>query len=293
MEAMNCKACRIEIEESETRESLSAEARLHAETCLPCRTARDEHLSLRRLIGSLEAVAAPPDFDLRLRARLAATEGESNRRPAWLLLAPGSLTLAGVAASLVLAILAAVVYRQARLDQPGPTRPAVVSDQGSVRVKDSDAGREAVASNSNRTEGASSTGDPTAPQNHPSENLPATLGTNNRGPHILINRPFSPVARRDAVASGSGNRDINSYESGLSPTAPLITPPGVYNPVVDPERFIALPVRTSNRPVTFLLKGLDGTPHAVPLKLVTFGSEKLIEQNEATGAFTFDASDIW
>jgi hypothetical protein len=290
---MNCKACRIEIEESETRESLSAEARRHAETCLHCRAVRDAHLSLRRLIGSLEAVAAPPDFDLRLRARLASTEGESNRNRAWLQLAPGSLSLAGVAASIVLVILAAVVYRQARLNEPGTTRPAEVVDKGSVRVNDSNAGRAVVASNSNRTADAPSGGSSITAPNRPSENLPVIGGTNSSSPRVFRNRPFSPAARRDVVANGSGNRDVNSYDSALSIPPPLITPTAVYNPAVDPVPSIALPVRASAQPVTFFLKGLDGASHPVPLKLVTFGSEKLIEQNAANGALTFDASDIW
>ena len=80
---MNCQTCHHEIEELELGESLSDEASAHVGVCLPCGAFYNERLSLRRLVGSLEPVSAPPDFEFRLRARLAASGNSGNHHPFW------------------------------------------------------------------------------------------------------------------------------------------------------------------------------------------------------------------
>jgi hypothetical protein len=71
MNGKECRATRREIDESELNQQLSNQARAHVALCESCRNFRAERTSLRELVGSLEPVAAPGDFDLRLRARLA------------------------------------------------------------------------------------------------------------------------------------------------------------------------------------------------------------------------------
>ena len=291
MEAMNCQACRIEIEETETSQSLSVEARAHAETCLPCRAVRDEHRALRRLVGSLEAVSAPPDFDFRLRARLAGVGGEDHRRFTWRRFAPYA-SLVGITASLVLAVAAAVVYKQVWLGGPQATRQAGVVNKPPVNVETA---RTAATSNSNRSEETSATVNaPTAPYRSSEDSLgTGDEGSRRNSPRLLRSRIFSAAARRYAGASDSGNQVVNSYDSAVTPPPPLITPTAVNNPAVDPVPSIVLPVRSSAPPMLFFLKGWDGVSHSVSLKSVTFGSERLVDQNEGTGAFNSDASDIW
>ena len=72
---LNPKACRMvrrEIDESELNVRLSDQIQAHMASCPSCRAFRDERTRLRQLVGSLEPVTAPADFDLRLRARIAA-----------------------------------------------------------------------------------------------------------------------------------------------------------------------------------------------------------------------------
>ena len=291
MEAMNCQACRIEIEEAETSHSLSVEARAHAETCLPCRTVRDEHLALMRLVGSLEAVSAPPDFDFRLRARLASVEGEDHHWFTWRQFAP-YMSLVGVAALLVLAVAVAVLYRQAWLNGPEATRQAEVVNKAPVNIG---AEPTSATSNLNRTVESTATVNTPIPQDHLFERTLVTGGErdNRNSPRILKSRIFDAAARRDIVASDSGNGGVNSYDSAVHNPPPLITPTGVNNPAVDPVPSIVLPVRSSAQPMIFSLKGWDGASHSISLKTVTFGSEMLIDLNGSTGAITSDASDIW
>ena len=295
MEAMNCKACRIEIEESETGRSLSVEAHHHTETCLPCRALRDEHLALKQLVGSLEPVAAPSDFDLRLRARLAATSDRDQHRFAWLRLAPGGVfSLAGGAAiCLLLLMLAAVVYRQVSPTGSDNMRQNVVVSKEDVKTDGSQAGsKDTTQQTPNRTEDYLATGGSTGARNHSSEGYPAVGGATSSSPRMLRSRALSAAAKRDVVVA-SGAEEISSSDSAVYNPPPLITPTAVYNPAVDPVPSIALPVRSSAQPMTFFLKGWGGASRTVPLKLVTFGSERLVEQGEETRAGALDDSDIW
>lgn len=71
MRNMNCGNIRREIEEVGPDHLLSTSANDHIENCLECRTFSEDRLKLREMLSNLGAVAAPDDFDFRLRARLA------------------------------------------------------------------------------------------------------------------------------------------------------------------------------------------------------------------------------
>ena len=71
MRNMNCRNIRREIEVVGPVNLLSSSAKDHIENCLECRTFSEDRLKLREMLSSLGAVAAPDDFDFRLRARLA------------------------------------------------------------------------------------------------------------------------------------------------------------------------------------------------------------------------------
>jgi hypothetical protein len=116
-----CRATRREIDESELNQTLSQEARLHVAECASCRDFRAERTSLRELVGSLEPVAAPRDFDLRLRARLASERQSRARRPFIFGLVIG--TPAITAAALVLMLVVMVWLAQRNRNQA----PAVAS----------------------------------------------------------------------------------------------------------------------------------------------------------------------
>ncbi|MDQ6651403.1 MAG: hypothetical protein M3Y84_01530 [Acidobacteriota bacterium] len=68
---MNCRSVRREIDEAKPGNLLSSIANHHIENCFECETFADEHLKLQEIISSLGTVAAPEDFEFRLRARLA------------------------------------------------------------------------------------------------------------------------------------------------------------------------------------------------------------------------------
>ena len=71
MTANECKTIRRELDEADSNHQLSSKALEHLRGCAECRTFNSDQRALRGLIASLEPVAAPSDFDFRLRARLA------------------------------------------------------------------------------------------------------------------------------------------------------------------------------------------------------------------------------
>jgi hypothetical protein len=66
-----CRYTRREIDESDLHQALSDRALEHIQFCAACQTFRNERTRLRDLVGSLDQVTAPADFEFRLRARLA------------------------------------------------------------------------------------------------------------------------------------------------------------------------------------------------------------------------------
>jgi len=120
---MNCQKCKIEIEDRDMRrESLSDAAEAHMSACANCRVFGEERLALRRLVGGLEKVSAPADFDFRMRARMAAERSVAAPRAAWFNFSPAALSwpLAGCLALVVSASL----YFQPQRPDTTPTVPA-------------------------------------------------------------------------------------------------------------------------------------------------------------------------
>lgn len=71
MRVVNCKTVCREIEEADYEKNLTALTMGHLRDCERCHRFCDERRKLRQLVASLETVAAPPDFDLRIRSQLA------------------------------------------------------------------------------------------------------------------------------------------------------------------------------------------------------------------------------
>src|ERR1700736_5496648 len=74
MNAINCKPVRREIDDGNPDQQLSSETIQHLNLCSECRRFHEEQRALLELLASLEPASAPPDFDFRLRARLASQE---------------------------------------------------------------------------------------------------------------------------------------------------------------------------------------------------------------------------
>jgi hypothetical protein len=77
MRSLECRFTRQQIDELEVGEQPSERATAHLSLCAACRDFRAERNELRLLVGSLESVVAPADFEMRLRARIAREQSPS------------------------------------------------------------------------------------------------------------------------------------------------------------------------------------------------------------------------
>jgi hypothetical protein len=75
MKEKKCEAIRRELDELMLGDECSVNATQHLQECGECREFQQKQTRLREIVGGLGTVEAPPDFDFRLRARLA---NESN-----------------------------------------------------------------------------------------------------------------------------------------------------------------------------------------------------------------------
>lgn len=75
-----CKTVSREIDELERGQEPGAMTRVHLQECGSCSEFYADRLKLQQMIGGLETVKAPGDFDFRLRARLANERGKSVSR---------------------------------------------------------------------------------------------------------------------------------------------------------------------------------------------------------------------
>lgn len=112
-----CRAVRREIDETELRQSLSANGEAHLASCNACKTFRDERLRLREMVGGLQPVTAPADFEMRLRARIA-RERDLPSQPLIFRLMMSTPAIV-VAAVLVIAV-GAVVFLSSRSHTQAP-----------------------------------------------------------------------------------------------------------------------------------------------------------------------------
>jgi hypothetical protein len=116
-----CRETRLEIDQSELRQSLSANTEAHLAACAACRTFRDERLHLRELVGGLKPVTAPADFEMRLRARIA-RERDVPKQPFIIRFVMSTPAIA-VAAVLVIAVGTVVFISQRNQSStPPPTQ---------------------------------------------------------------------------------------------------------------------------------------------------------------------------
>jgi hypothetical protein len=102
MRKNNCEVIRRELDELMLDEACGAAVAEHLHDCSACREFRDTQTKLRQIVGSLGTVAAPPDFDFRLRARLASDSSSAGFH----LKSYGPLAWRGLAVAAVLIVFA-------------------------------------------------------------------------------------------------------------------------------------------------------------------------------------------
>lgn len=273
---MNCQTCRIEIEELETNERLSDEAQAHVSVCLACRAFHDERQSLKRLVGSLAAVSAPPDFDFRLRARIsAARNGADKHRSSWRSFLASAPAI-GLAASFALLVAGFVFYNQMKSgNQPGEIvrqTPLETSEQESP----------ALASTPVVSETQSVTPSPNTKEDSPAINA----SVKGARPRMTV----KPNLRPEARPTTANNQQGVSNDFARLP-APVITPAGVSPTVPESNPVVELSIRSASQPMRVFVDDRSGAKRTVTLEPVIFGSQDLTGRN--TSRIAASSQGIW
>lgn len=125
----DCRKTRRELDELALGYRPGMHAAAHLAVCSACREFQAERNALRELVGSLEPVVAPPDFDMRLRALIASEKYEERRQPFFARL----VSTPALAAAALFVIVAGSVFWISRRPAT-PVTPA--ADPAIAKTKD-------------------------------------------------------------------------------------------------------------------------------------------------------------
>src|SRR5262249_56534876 len=122
---MNCKQIREAIDAASGHNSYSGHVASHLSGCPDCHRYSDEAASLLRLLGAQPRVEAPPDFEFRLRARIANAQAAPAIDPRGFLrkIRPWTFSwgqTVAAAAALTLVITVSTLYINRYEVAPGP-----------------------------------------------------------------------------------------------------------------------------------------------------------------------------
>lgn len=245
MNSRECRTTRQEIEQSKLHQRLSGPALRHIESCRACHEFQLERTRLRELIGSLEPVAAPGDFDVRLRARIAAGRQQSSR---------GSFlnrfvasTPAIAAAAVIVMLAGAIVWLAQHQRNQQSTIAAGVPARTQQAITPSD-------KPADRTDAKS----PTVPA---ATNPPVTLtaqGPRDRNPY------------RDTSGKSGGGRGPIASATDFNVTGAESIRQGEQQAG---EVSLSAPVK----PLVVSLEDVSGTKRRISLPPVSFGSQRLVD----------------
>jgi len=248
---INPKACRLvrrEIDESELNLRLSDQIQAHIASCPSCRTFRDERTRLRQLVGSLEPVTAPADFDLRLRARIAA----ERQRPARASLFPHFLlsTPAMAAAAVIVMLAASIVW----FSQRNRNQPLTVAQNSSASERQ----RNGEASTASKETNPNPGSDASPVKTTEAQNQAAT--PNGSGAARDMNRKPNP----SLIAKGRApSREFD------------VGPAKVIKQIPDSPGEISL--SAPNKPLLVSVEDNRGATHKILLPAVSFGAQRLVD----------------
>lgn len=274
---MKCRAVRREIEEIEAGQAYTAQADAHLLVCAACRRFAIERASLKALMGGLEQVSAPPDFDWRLRARLMEARTESAPRRRWFAgFAPGTQALA-LAATFVFLIAGVVVYRQMR---SVPSLEGETSSRAAVAEKGVTESGKALRQGSADQPTAVAASSPEATEPKSKETArPRSHNNNGRG----------GASRLESAKVAPASERIYSNDFGSRPATEL-TASDMTSSFTGAGPVVPVPLRYSN---ATRLQFEDGEGTKRSLAPVIFGGQESIERKDAVRPVSTGNKGVW
>jgi hypothetical protein len=259
---MNCKAYRDETDAADLGAAPGDAARAHLAQCDACRVFRDEREGLRRLLGGLGSVAAPADFEFRLRAAMRAGGGGPRTGLHARLFKP--LSAAALAACAAVAFT--VAYLRAPAEGPRPNLAAVTPSEA-----------HAPAASQTQAPNAPATGTLTSPIREGATSDVAVVS--------------KVAAKRDAQARRVSHRTTALNQSrgvrGVVEEAARVTNDSALRdapvrtrldsggvPVSDKP--VPVQLSASRKPMRVVLRDERGASRVVSMRPVSFGSQEFV-----------------
>ncbi len=281
---MKCQEFRCEIEELSPDERLSRAALAHASTCAACALVQREQLALKRLVETLEPVAAPTDFDFKLAARLSAVRASRAQPiPIWRF-ASGTVSVA-LASIFVITVCAALLFKELPFGHP----PSVTQ----TNVASANSSNNAIPPPANM------------PIFKPAVNGDVVSTFDTASNETTASRKLIKVKRKSSVAQPSReDYDIaRAAETLVNPTLPLkavnfsssaaaiVTRPT--NDAAERYGIISLPLTAAPETTQVLLKDKCGAQRFVNLPRVTFGAHDALQTINADCRADHTAQNVW
>jgi len=240
MSNRNCDITRKEVDEVRLGDELSGAASKHLRECIECHDFRSKQTKLREIVGSLGTVTAPPDFDFKLRARLAGDTAGSTyhmRGGYW----PTASRILATVAAIIVVVATVVGVRQLFTSKPATTiaerkvsTPAPSKDEGAP-VERVQPGQQQVTPATQKNLAVNSTEKPSVVRS----------GLTDRKPKRIVAADFSNEVA--PVIKG------NSLENGT-----------------------AIPITAAAQSFTVSLEDSRGNARKISVPTVSFGSQRLL-----------------
>lgn len=253
MRVANCKNVRREIEEADRGENLAASVMEHLAGCGQCQRFYEERRKLRQLVGSLETVAAPPDFDLRVRSRLA---NETAGASTGFLFSNFTFGFPSIAfATLALVIGGVFALRAWNASTPPITAVKTETPEANAPSNQREQPRPIESETGSN------------PDNR-------VLGTG-KGDSGEVNRRNRQLEKRiqskSAIASSRNGRHLATKEFS-STAAPVLTKEDAVASLESP----IFPIEASSQPLRLSLDYSGGVSRTISVPALSFGSERVL-----------------
>jgi len=256
MNKTDCRNVRREIEEAATGELLTTPVREHLSRCASCAKFGDEQQELRNMVVSLGTVEAPADFDIKLRARLAASR--SARRD---LLSGNGFGMRSVAAfaTLVLLLGFAVIMMNVR-SRSTQSAPAA---QANGPASESNSKTAQLDENKRREEAR--------------REVAGTSPPNLSNPTAV---QASPPGRQVTKGNGSSLSPYTVARNGRVKATDLsATPAPILRPTETAMGSSVFPLGTSYQSLKVSVDDGRGSSRTISLPTVSFGSPRVLARN--------------
>ena len=240
MSTNDCRHVRREIDQSELGQRLSEGSESHINECASCAAFRIERNRLRELVGGLQPVTAPADFDMRLRARIARERDQRSTQASFFRVFMSTPAIS--VAAIIVMIVGGLVWMKQRavqlpipvaVNQPSQLLPATTA---TVDEKATDSAPKAVELASN----------------------PAT-----------DNSELASAPRRSASRPPSSANSVQSADFGVARAESY---------QLSPDRAGEVSLAAPTKPMVVTVYDEKGGSKKIQLPPISFGAQRLMEK---------------